>query len=54
MSEKQTAVIVDANGQPARQVAKACPSCGKGPEFRQSAGTFGGEKFHCVHCGGDW
>lgn len=48
-------VIVNPQGKPARQEAKACPHCGKGPEFRKPAGTFGGEdKFHCVHCGGDW
>lgn len=55
MSEqKQTAVIVDPQGKPARQAEKVCPSCGKGPEFRKPANTFGGEKFHCVNCGGDW
>lgn len=49
-----TAVILDAHGKPARDAAKCCPHCGKGPEFRQPAGTFGGETFHCRHCGGDW
>lgn len=56
MTEKQTAVIVDQHGKPARQSDKACPNpkCGKGPEFRKPANTFGGERFHCVNCGSDW
>lgn len=51
---KPAPVIVDPQGKPAR--AKACPTCGAGPEHRKPMMTFGGgeNKFHCVNCGGDW
>ena len=50
----ETPVIVNPQGKPARKTDDVCPTCGKGPEFRKAASTFGGEKFHCVNCGGDW
>lgn len=44
-------VIVNAHGKPARSTDQTCPSCGKGPEFRRPASTFG-EKFDiCINCG---
>ena len=55
MSETPAPVIVDPTGKPARAAkTDVCPTCGKGKEFRKPTGAFGGEKFHCINCGGDW
>jgi len=49
----ETPVIVNPHGKPARLALaeKACPSCGKGPEFRKPASAFGEKYDHCVNCG---
>lgn len=55
MNDKQTTVIVDAQGKPARQAAsKACPGCGAGPERRGPSSGFGQAMTICLKCGHDF
>jgi predicted RNA-binding Zn-ribbon protein involved in translation (DUF1610 family) len=54
MSETPAPQIVTPQGKPASPAEKPCANCGKGLEFRKPQKTFGGEKYHCINCGGDW